>query len=777
MGTFSDLLLGQGSGGGLLKTQTEPDAPEIAEPLAQEPKPEQPAMPSFSDQLLGGSPSKPVGTPTQETDNRSLFRKGYDLVTGRQDPAYAGIKSFDEEMQAEKNTPVIRQLRASTLVAGDDARYGDVMKDALGERFLRKERDKYGNDVIVYRPNTVAGQVGEEKKAYVNRPGLDTEDVSRAMVGSLPYIATSTPVAKGLQGAHWVIKALGQLLAGAGTSAATDVASMGFGSEQGIDPGKAAVVGGLGFAGEAAAYPIGILWRRFVTVPGLFDKSTGVLTDKGQTAAQKLGLDPDALTGKIAEEFAKAYARTREGAKLAASMRTREFDLPMTRGQFSKDPQQLMEEKAMRYGLYGDQAKYVMQDFDRRQAANVESAALTGRDLDLNPTGIGGKLAPNRDPYRDLNPSTLGQGVREGIGSVREAAKQAEKTAWENVTDLTAKPEAMDLLPDAMIGALGSMRPDKQITPAAWRMAEMLDGYMAGKPLQEDLKVLGSSNTPPTIDAMRRRLLSTSRAAGNDTDRAIAGHIYEGFNDWVGKAADQALLTGHPEAAAQLRAARSISREVKQLFSPTDARGQTTQGGRILQNVIEKADTPEGVISALFFNQPAPSGIKSGSVEALGYIKKILDVVPDKALASNTWNDLRAAYWLRLVRDRKGETFTPGVMLNNIRTAINNQRSVIETLYGPGEQKEIARFARALAEITYKDPNPSGSAVGIASLARQFFETLFKSRLARTLVEYSGLPGAYGKAAAKTAIDSTLATTKSPPLGIAGTIAGEEASR
>ncbi len=767
----------------------QPHDPDVS-PAGRFSRPVAPTPPatSFSDRLLGGGPTAPAPAPRDKAldlarglNSGSLFGKVRDAVSGKQDPAYAGLKSFDEEMQAEKNDAAIRQLRIAAITMPSDAAYGDIMKDALGARFVRKETDQNGHDVMVYK-----GPDGSERKAYVNKPGLDTEDVSRGIVGALPFAATGGLTGSAMRGTGWALRALGQFGAGAATSAATDLGSMALGSEQGVDPGKAAVVGGLGAAGELAAPAIGALWQKFVTVPGLFNKATGTLTPKGEEAAKALGLDPAAMSDRIAKEFAKTYAKSPNAAEAEANVATRMFGIPSTVGQRTKNPQQLLKEEGMRYGIYGDAAQATMKALDEQQKAAIKDAVIGSVQPipTKSPTmiaeqvkpGIATSLSPGRSPG-NLDTASLGESIREGMGAAKQGARAAEREAWEGATDLLPKPEAMALLPDSIAGRIGSLRIDDRITPKAYSMAEDLQKYVDGKAMTEGGPAILKQTPVRTVDEMRRRLLTTYKGTVDPQDKAAAKAIYDGFNDWIGTAAEQQLLLGKPEAAAALRTARGLTAEIRDLFSPRDSTGAQTAGAKILREVIEKADSPERIVSALFFNTPQPSQIKAGSIEALQRMKTILDRYGDKSAAQSSWNDIRAAYWMRLVQDKRGDMFTPGNMLGNIKTALSSQRSVVGTLYTREEIANIRNFAKALETITYKDPNPSKSSFGVAAFAKEMLSHLFSavglnSKPAQIAIQagakFTGLAGTPGAVAAKQATSQGINSVRPNIGGLTG---------
>jgi hypothetical protein len=251
---------------------------------------------------------------------------------------------------------------------------------------------------------------------------------------------------------------------------------------------------------------------------------------------------------------------------------------------------------------------------------------------------------------------------------------------------------------------------------------------------------------------MRRRLLAMSRAADNDTDRKAATAIYDGFNDWIDDAAEKALVNGDPDAAAALRIARDTSKTMRQIFQPTTKRGISTPGARILDDIIERSDSAEGIVSGLFGGGPS-SNVKDGSVEALKHVQGALRRYADPEVAAQTWNDVRAAYWVRLVKGKNGDMLSPTVMMQNIKQALHNQRSIMHVLYENAEIGQMVRFQRALQQISYRDPNPSGSAVGLATLAKQFLgKVLDAVPFGRAAFERSGIPDAYGAAVAKRAV-------------------------
>lgn len=718
----------------------------------------------FGDGQKPAQQQQPQETAPQAADDRSWGRRAIDYVRGREDPQYKGTKTFttdDADAGGNRNW----NFRAGRMAAGSDEAYADIIKKSLGPRFKRMEKDSQGSMIVVFD-----GEDGPETKRYVNEPGLSFHDIERGAAQAVPYVAGATLIGKLAKGAGPLLRAGAQALGAGATSVGSDFAAMPLGSEQGVDPGRAGAVAAFGAAGELAAPTIAAAWRKIVTEPSLFNRSTGQLTPKGAAAAQQAGLDPADLTAEMAQSFAQSYARTGNRTMAGQTTTVGEFNIPVTQGQRTKDPSALLNEKAMRYGVYGTGAKDTMQNFDRLQRQAIEEAAMGTVDAGGKSTGVAPMLGGRPMSVGSApRPGDTGTTIRQGMQEARQAAEAGEKAAWDNVGDLVPRSGAFDSMPDSIAGRLGSMRVDDAVTPRAWAMAEDIDAWIAGKAItQGGPKVL--KQTPVrTVDEMRRRLLAQYKGAGDDADRAASKAIYDGFNDWIDDAANKALLSGDAQAAAQLRTARDTTKELKGIFGERDMAGKSTPGRRILQDVLDKADTPESIVAKLFGNQGFDGAPKQGTMEALQLIKQGLTKYADEGTATAVWNDIRLALWQRMVQTKPGELHTPTMMAKNIDSALRGQTSVLKLLYTPEELRTIRNFSRAMKEIAYKDPNPSGSGTAAALYAGQFGQALLAmlgmqngpmSKIAQALLTGSGVKNVAGSVAARSATSQAVPTSR-----------------
>lgn len=711
--------------------------------------------------LFGDDPQQSQSTsatdPNAEPDAPTWWGRRVQDIRGRQDPRYGDLPRLTEQFRGELTNPV----SAGALFGSSDAQMADIIEKQLGDNFIRREKDANGYDVFVTR-----GPDGQEQRGYVNKPGLEGEDIARGILGAVPYVVGGVGVGaltKGLGG-------FGRFLTYGGSSGATsiagDVAQMPLGSEQGIELGKAGFAAGAGAAGVPAEILASKLWGRFVVEPKLFNRSTGQLTPEGQRLAMSQGLDPAAMQADISKTFAQTYAKTRSASQAAIKAQEGEFNIPSSVGQRTKDSWQLTQEEAARRNLYGDQARDAMKAFDARQAEAVDFAARTRMPSDFRAQSgqPGGTMSPNGITHVQQMPDNaadLGSGIQTGMRHARGKAEAGEDAAWDAVTDLLPTPQAFGILPQHVNARLSSigMRVTPEM-PKASAMGKAIDDYMEGKAFADPVAKVFQQSPVKTLDEMRRQLLGMYRSAADDTDRAAAKAIYDGFNDWIDDAAKQSFIAGDPAAAANLRIARDWTRTMQGLFSPS-VKGKQSPAARLISDLMD-ADSPERAAQILFgpASSTSPSSIKPGAIEALRSMKAALQRYADPRIAGDTIADLKIAYWAKLVQSGKGLPHSPQIMLNNIRAAFTNQRTMLNELFSPAELSQIQRLAKQLETITYKDPNPSGSGYTAAALTKQFFGKLLDAiPFVREALEFTGVPDAVRGQAARRAVDQTVRQT------------------
>ena len=681
--------------------------------------------------------------PNAEPDAPTWLGRRMQDVRGRQDPRFAGLPNIASVIQKRgQSWGDIGGETFSWAVGASDKDMARTYQAMLGRDYIRTEQDANGYPVIVYRDN------GQEAKAYVNNPGIDMQDVARGAFGGLAFAKAGQLIGRATQGAPLAGRVFAQGGGQAATSIAQDATAVGSGVSD-LDPvgsaTKAGVAGAAGMGGELVGAALGPVIRRFITEPRLFDRANGTLTQQGAEAARRAGLDPETFSQQVAQEFSKAFAKTGNAEGAFRQAASKEAGIRRTTGELTQDTNQLLREQQMRGGTYGPQAREMVRDFDEMQRGDIVRATRgVSPPGSANPT-IPSQIAPERN-YQlaaGIDKMRTGENIAGNNRTAYSIAKDQEKQAWDNVPSVKATPEALAELNTSIATkfdeiAQASGRPlviDEALTPAATRMAKMLEEFQAGKAPAKASSIL-PDNTVGDVDTMRRRLLEIRKSAKDDTDGRASRAVYDAFIDWQVVAAEKA---GDIIAAAKARTARETTRQIHEIF-----KGQPqTPAANILKTVFKTADTPEGVVNALFTGPT--SEIKGGSLQALRQLKQAYDTYLEPAAAQTAWNDIRLAYWIKMTSDRGNEAKNPAALASSIKAMFGTQGSVARELYTPAEIASMRRLAVAMDDIKRKNPNTSWSAIGVGALMRDVGSAALKmigwdSVLGRTVAGTAAKP-------------------------------------
>lgn len=639
-------------------------------------------------------------------------------IQGKQDPQFADVPKFTgEALPDDVSNQYMNSMFSSASV--DDEAFGDVIKNALGDRFIGEQRDANNNRIITYK-----GDDGKEYQRYVNKPGLDYVDATRFGFGSLPYLASGAAIGGATKKLGLPLRAAAQGLGAWATSIASDIGARAAGSEQPISGGRAAMAAAFGAGGEAAVSALTPVMRALFK-PQYFDEQTGTLTKAGLRVAKKEGLDPaevqrvlaDRKAGGMAPDADAIFSAQKPEEALVAAQTSGEFRIPTTKGQRTKDPQQLQTEEEMRRSLFGTGARDIITDFDTMQKARIQEGADTVR----------GKLAPTGAASRQ----EAGEGISSAFVKAQDASKAAERARWKALPDMSPEDGAAGRFSPILQKKFEKLDflPDEKITPAAFEQVKMLEDYLGGKGLKKPSKLFGDKPARPSIDEMRRRLLAASKGAATGQDRLASKAIYESFNDWVSDIGQKGLIKLPqgakltPEQTAQeLVALREFTKEQRRLFN---SQGRTDAAGKMLEKLANEGDTPERIVQTLFGSSPN-STPKAGTVGALRRLKTVFGKNSPEA-----FDQVKAAYWLNLTRGKNGELLTPGNLRNNLDKAFEQQKSVMDVMFMPSEQAMIRRFRDAVDATTFVPQNPSGTSYALAGQKKRGQDNVLRYLLRR----------------------------------------------
>lgn len=620
-------------------------------------------------------------------------------VAPKQDPRFKGVRTLYEQGALPVDT-----YNWALLTAPNDKGLTQMVRGWLGKNLLREDVDSNGHTVFTVRHPTT----GKIIRGYVNIPGLDSSDWDRAIGGAVPYMLGAYATGGLTRGASLLRRSLAQAGTAGTVSLGQDFAGQAYGSREPIDFGKAVTMAGFGAGGEVLGHVVANFARKYMKSRVLVGPD-GKLTPRGRRVAERNNLDPDLVDKEIGEEIARRSAAAGDPDEVIRHVVTDRYGIPTTKGQRTNDPQQILTEKDVRVGTFGPAAKKRLEEIDRLQRERVK---------DVVQARIGGQIAPHRS-FVNETPSSLGEGIKGGFDTAARNAKLYEKNAWAKVGNLEASVAAKQQLPAHIRRSLGTMRIVPQNQPSAAAMVGELRAFQAGKAPGTDVSEFLGQQSVTYVDEMRRTLLAHVRNASTQGgDKAVAGRIYRGFLDWVQDAGARKLLTGDMNAAKALRQAIDATRTAREVMDATLAAGTKRTPATAILARLKTAQSGEDVVNTLLGRGAPTSKPSNGAFEGLRAYKAALDRFGGDA-AKPAWDDVRLAYWARLVSNGQGEVLSPRMIIKNIETARRQQKSIMKLLFQGREVREMMTFANALRAINPTDPNPSGSGTAVRNLFPQ----------------------------------------------------------
>ena len=436
-------------------------------------------------------------------------------------------------------------------------------------------QDAKGNPIV---------QRGNGPPMYVMRPGLTPDKALYYGVQALPAVATAGATSA-LPFALRTALTAGE--AGA-QSIGSDLGAMAAGSGGGIELGRAGGAAAGAIAGQVAAPVLGAaatyatravapVWRAAYGLGGrLFNDAAaaaapdaavtpGMLTTTGQTVFDKANIDPTKFTVGQAlaiQDAAGTQAGDAATAATAASSQTaKEFNIPVTRGQATGDPTQLLREDALTNAGTPSAQRTMTRFFTgQTNAVNQAKQDLVGAPVDEEQLGTSlinavrahtGQLDSAEDaawqPFNDLSPD-----------SASGRAVQFSPTVSANLAANVAQTGANNFgLPNAVTGEIDPSA--RSLYPGALLAASRLNN-LATDAQADGSRAIGGFNLGE-LQQTRQNINNIYRAAApGSQDQRVVGQFKLHLDDAINDAVTNGDVTGPPGTLDQLNAARAATR-------------------------------------------------------------------------------------------------------------------------------------------------------------------------------------------------------------------------
>lgn len=650
-----------------------------------------------------------------------LFDRVSRAIQGQQDPNFAATPDYTAF--ARNASPQVQQSRPNLLpgfqpesmsqydpalrpgmsdFAGvDDPGLANILKSRLGDRFRGIRNDANGYPLIRF-----IDQNGQEQEAYVNKPGLDYNDIQRDVSASVPYAVASgmgNVVARGLgaagRGMMPFLTRMGiQGSAAADTSIAQDVAGMAAGSEASGPNFEKAAWAGIGGAGGEAVSTVGTKLFDWFRMRGLF--KGGQLTPKGREIAARNGIDPDKMNADVAKQFARDMTSAQQPEWAVNKARAESEGLKGTTGDYTGDVEQQILESNLENRQLGQAGYETMQNFRRQQAQGVEEAT---NNFSIENFGHPREVAAG-----------AGKEIQEGVRARYLAGKGKVDQAFSEVDRTRLIPDEYDR---AVLGhyykELQNDSPevfqrlvsiDKATQPNAFAARGLLEQVVSGRAKQSGSKLMGTKGGAPLdFESIRRRISSfrdRAYASGNGADYKAVKDIADRYNEFLVHLGQNAEDTSD---ALKLMKAVDLHRQLNKTY-----RGDDPVGKFVSQLTSSQDLTPEGIVSKIM-----TSSGKSGT-NSVPIIKRLKSILGE---SSPEWALLRATAFDNLVSGGKPGVLPADKVAANARTLLTRS-SIYSELFDAKELSKIEDFMGQIARIGKKDLPPKMSSRQLSELQR-----------------------------------------------------------
>ena len=432
-----------------------------------------------------------------------------DVYRGDVDPAYKDLEGFKGQGITPLSDDMSSIERAKVLTLSDKG-YGNIVKDTLADRLLGVTKDKFGQEIINYK-----GDDGREYQTYVNKPGLDYQDVDRFVSGSIPFAVGAGLAGQLFKGSGLLARTMSQGVTAGSVDAAMQNAAQDQGSGEDYDLARSLVASLGGAGGELLGTVITKLAQK-----SYIDKATGKLNEAGKAWARAHRIDPDTASESVSHYISQNIERAANPEELAISARAAEFNIPTSKAQRTKLYQDAFDELELEKGLHGQDAETIYKNFKSKQGEAIQEAAFNK---------VGGKLSSDADI---TDTPALGYNVQDGLKALEGELSKRESQIWSSVGPMYPKEKAFESLPEIISKKAddAGVRLLPRGTEASAEMYNLMQQFMNGDLKSSGygiLKTRANDNMLAKPGSLKDFLLNTHKE-----DNISASKLFDGFNEF-----------------------------------------------------------------------------------------------------------------------------------------------------------------------------------------------------------------------------------------------------
>jgi hypothetical protein len=629
-----------------------------------------------------------------------VFEKAADWYTGTKTtefPEMEGFYTSNKAQEAMKNLTIGQKaaIVAGPLITSDQKMQADIIKYNMDGSDITQ--DKFGNPIIV---------LNDGKTFYLNKPGMDLEDVSQFTSQLLQYLPGASAISKKLAG-QYLARTAAQGAYGGALSIGQDVAAGQLAGKTvpgSIDYQKAAISTAVPAAVELIGTPlINIAFNKLATNSKFFTvnptSGAATLTEEGIAAARAANIDVEAM-GK--DELNKIFTQIRTGDKgILAKMASEDsgFGFELSKAQAAGDTNQLKFFYGALKGEYGGRLQEMANHYLESQNLKIGTSFRT----------ILNKFSKGELDLKSLDEA--GESVRNAVINNYKKASDKVQTAYNAVDKnaiFTGSASNADNLVVSAYKAIqdegtGIINADTPATINALKeIKDFIKKLKSGASVEEGGTVkYVNPTTFKDFESIRRRISSLYSTAKNSADGRNVLAIKQEFNKFYDDAIDNALFGSgnNQEAITAIRSARDAFKVKKELFGDLSRKkdGFKIQdpAASIVGKILHDPDvTPKETINHIFGTSEA--GAKPVALQVVRRLKTIFGVKDlENATANEDFQQLRNALIQRTYEksiNAKTGTFSADTLVSNWGKLIKNNSDLMKELFTEGELNTFKQF-------------------------------------------------------------------------------------
>lgn len=576
--------------------------------------------------------------------------------------------------------------------------------------------------------NTIAIINGQEY--YINRPGFSAQDAVQTAYSVLGFLGIGRAFGVGKTGTSIGGNVARSAGTGSALSVAEDVISDASGAQRkgalsslgltdddlGINLPKAVGTGvmtglfqGAGDTLFSAIPALSNAIRNTQVRMGASDDaifSNGQLTAQGQQILKQLGVEWNAMTKEFKDRLRNQYvsssvqpASAREAVRYAEA-ESLPVRVPQTRGTLSRDQEQQILEDLARKGVYGEEAKQVL-----NQARQDAESAITSNMSEIQ------RIIAGSSPL--IRRGDSGSVAQAELSAARSAQKQSANQAFKTARDLSE--ESGTIIPSNVFKGFGD---DAQ---TIIRKEHAIDDLLPVKDFLNKFKQLENKESGVLIRDLfdlRKQINSKIRGGKGDESSVALNKMKTQLDNKIDELLDTAILQGDDIVIKSWRDAIKNYKDYKQKWESGNLIDRLTRMNQQTGN-RELVVAPESASNYIF------------NSSNLGFINKAnlqRDLMKMKEnLSPDAWNGIRQEVYLKIMnasRNAQREGLSGAKLLTNVNKVLQENKSLMNALYTAEEIALLQQFARVANRTLNTQGNFSNTGAAQMNAVQNMFSNI-----------------------------------------------------